>query len=388
MNVEMKVYNNQYYVQKRDKYDLPDTINNTPHTQIPVTYLPVTGDVVICYNSRVKITLSNPVGVGGEGTIYKVNKTLACKIYKLERLTIARMEKLRVMISKPISDPEICWPIDIVTNTKGEPVGFTMPIAKGHILTRVHSQTFLQQKFPKWRKRDLAELTLTIASKIKYLHARNVIIGDINTRNIMFYSPSEVYFVDTDSYQIEGFPCPVGTNEYTCADILSYGLEFPKFLRTFGHENFAVAMLIFIILMNGRHPYSYKGGADTVSNIKNSTFPYPYMQDTKFADLIPVGNWRFLWGNFPESVKGAFYSTFSTYGNHNKEKSRMGIDNWVAILTRYLDLLQNCRKNDVINQIFPGLPPISKKDIQRRKSKVVMLSTKSDNTLEKYNRRR
>ena len=49
-----------------------------------------------------------------------------------------------------------------------------------------------------------------------YLHERNIIMGDINALNILVVSPTEVYFVDTDSYQIEEFPCPVWNLKTPC----------------------------------------------------------------------------------------------------------------------------------------------------------------------------
>lgn len=82
-------------------------------------------------------------------------------------------------------------------------------------------------------------LCITILKKLKYLHDRNVILGDINPNNILVVSPTEVYFVDTDSYQIEGFPCPVGTINFTAPEIQRK--DFSTFLRTIGNERFAVA---------------------------------------------------------------------------------------------------------------------------------------------------
>lgn len=388
MSFEYKLNTKKFQVSESEKYLMPTEISDSPNTLIPIPLVQKEGDTVYCYNTRIGLVLGSVIGRGGEGTIYRINKSLACKIYKNEKLTVAKVEKLRLMISKPISDPEICWPIDLVMNKQGAIIGYTMPAAKGYILSKVHNRAFIQEAFPKWKKRDLVELAYTIASKINHMHERNIIIGDINTRNIMFNSSTEVYFVDTDSYQIEGFPCPVGTNEFTCREILNSGSRFPDFLRNWGHENFSIAMLFFVILMNGRHPYSYIGGEDTVSNIKKSFFPYPYETDTQFANLIPAGNWKLLWQYMPEYVKGAFYSTFSFRGNHNENKTRMGSESWVIILYQYLDTLERGRKTSFSNELFPGLPPIPKTVIKKAKSKVTMKMSVYDNSLDKYNIRK
>lgn len=388
MGFEYKLSTKQYQVLDCEKFLMPSEISDCPNTLIPIPLVQSVGDTVYCYNTRIGLVLGPVIGSGGEGTIYRINKSLACKIYKNEKLTVAKVEKLRLMISKPIRDPEICWPIDLVMNKQGAIIGYTMPSAKGFILSRVHNRTFMQENFPKWKKRDLVELAYTIASKINHMHERNIIIGDINTRNIMFNSSTEVYFVDTDSYQIGSFPCPVGTNEFTCKEILCSGSRFPDFLRDWGNENFSVAMLIFVLLMNGRHPYSYRGGEDTVSNIKKGLFPYPYETDKQFEDLIPSGNWKTLWQNFPQYLKGAFYSTFSFRGNHNENGNRMGSESWVIVLYQYLDSLTRGRKTSLANELFPGLLPIPKIAIKKAKSKVVMKASSYDNSLDKYNIRK
>ena len=86
-------------------------------------------------------------------------------------------------------------------------VGYMMPKAKGKELQKsIFIKPLFLKNFPNWKKRDTVELCITILEKIKYLHDRNIVMGDINPANILVVSPKEVYFVDTDSYQVEDFP--------------------------------------------------------------------------------------------------------------------------------------------------------------------------------------
>lgn len=125
--------------------------------------------------------------------------------------------------------------------------------AHGRELQRcVFQPQLLKRYFPNWTKQDTVTLCITILKKLKYLHDRNVILGDINPNNILVVSPTEVYFVDTDSYQIEGFPCPVGTINFTAPEIQRK--DFSTFLRTIGNERFAVATLLFMIMLPGKPP--------------------------------------------------------------------------------------------------------------------------------------
>lgn len=93
----------------------------------------------------------------------------------------------------------------------------------------------LSKYFPQWNKIDTVQLCVTILQKLKYLHDRNVILGDINPYNILVVSPTEVYFVDTDSYQVEGFICPVGMPIFTAPELHKKNSQYG--LRTLGNEN-------------------------------------------------------------------------------------------------------------------------------------------------------
>ena len=99
----------------------------------------------------------------------------------------------------------------------------------------------------------------------------NIIIGDINPLNILVKSPTEVYFVDTDSYQVENYPCPVGTIEFTPPEL--QGKNYETFLRSFENEYFAIATLVFMILLPGKSPYTQQGGGDPAANIRAMEFP-------------------------------------------------------------------------------------------------------------------
>lgn len=331
-------------------------------------------------------TLGEEIGKGGEGSIYRIDKGLVCKIYKPEKLQKSRIAKLQLMLEKKIDLDGICWPIDIVKSSVGLPVGYIMKEAKGYTLAKFQNQYFMNENFPKWKKADIAELVLTICEKIKYLHDRNVIIGDINTRNIMVVDANKIYFVDTDSYQIEGFPCPVGTNEFVGKEIA--GKTFSKFLRTKGNENFSIAVLLFLVLINGKHPYSYIGGSDSVTNIIDMKFPYPYRYDNELEKLIPAGPWKMIWESFPEYLKEAFYNVFSQKGKNNREDSRLRVDDWIEVLENYVDDLNGKLKKSSSNELFLGLKKVDKALAKMKVTPVKMARYETYDLNSKYNRKK
>jgi len=272
-----------------------------------------------------KLKLKKLIAKGGEAAVYKTKSNLACKIYFPHRLTEFRIEKLNLLVKKQVQIEGVCWPIDTVENRAGQTVGCVMKLAKGDPLqTILLTREDIEKKFPNWNRKHLVELCITILEKIQKLHNQGILIGDINPLNILVKSESCVYFVDTDSYQVEGYPCPVGTVVFTAPEI--QGKNFSSFLRTMEHEKYAVGTLIFMILMLGKKPYSHQGSSDPAKDIKKAVFSYPLgsMSNRK----TPYGPWKYIWSHMPYKVKKAFYDTFAN-------GIRTDVDEWLKLMKSY-----------------------------------------------------
>lgn len=332
----------QYEIEDIKKFQLFDLPIQQKDVSIAASFLPVIQDTVLS-DKYGKLTLTNEIGSGGEGKIYLTHNGLVCKIYLKEKATSLKLNKLKLMLNNPIIYDGICWPKDLIYNSKNEFVGYLMEKALGKPMqTSMFVKPVLQKNFPNWTRKDLVLLSINILEKIHYLHQRNVIIGDINPLNILIDNEKNIinaYFVDTDSYQIENYPCPVGTVNYTLPEI--QGKDYKTFLRTFEHEYFAVATLLFMILLPGKPPYSQQGGSDPAHNIKSMNFPYPFGErSTKTA---PYGPWRFIWSNLPYNIKEAFYDVFT----NNKRKA---INEWLNLMDGFIYSLENKYVSD---ELFP-----------------------------------
>lgn len=307
-------------------------------------------------NKRVQIQLTVKLAEGGEGSVFQTDVVgYVAKIYKRDKLTSDRLEKLRAMIARPIRYKGICFPEAILYNSANEFVGYLMPEAKGVELSRsVFVPQLLLTKFPRWTRKDTLQLCLTILDKIQYLNNRRVILGDINAANILVVSPTEVYFVDCDSYQIEGYPCPVGTAHFTPPEVS--GKDFKTFLRTQEMENFAIATLLFMIMLPGKAPYSAVGGSTPVENIRAGAFAYEGGDDT-----LPPGRWGFIWNHTTFKVRRAFYETFKRGEPHFAPAKRYSAGEWSEMFSAYLKSASKMLSNDAMAMdIFPT----------RRKTKV------------------
>lgn len=351
--------------QRKDKIiqhrPTPFYLSKSPSTEptiaLNVKKIPVVGDMVHNVNG-LKLMLTKEITSGGEGTIYETNvQTVVCKIYKQSCLTNIRRKKIELMLSRPINYEGLCWPLDISFNMDGEFVGYVMPKAAGKpIQSTMFVKPVLNKNFPNWQRINLIDICIQFLRQVEFLHQMNIIIGDINPLNLLLSSSgSKIWLVDTDSFQIEEYPCPVGTVNFTAPEI--QGVDCGKFMRTKQHEAFSVATMIFMLLLPGKPPYSQQGGGSPGENIKNMEFPYRHGADTSSKNA-PQGPWFLIWNNLPFYIREGFSKTF-------REGNRLTVDQWIKILLRYeKDIKQSHYSNDIFPEkimIRNGIPTICTK---------------------------
>ncbi len=303
--------------------------------RLPVTVAVKSGDILHLQNQK-SVKLGAILGEGGEGAVFKTNTPYVAKVYKPEKTTSHRLAKLQALLRMELACPGICLPKALLYNSKKEFVGYLMENAQGEKLRNIFIKPLLQKKFPHWKKRDLVELSINILQRIGYLHSKGIILGDINPDNILVKTPKEVYFVDCDSYQVDGYPCAVGTIPFTAPELQKKG-AYGSYLRTIGNENFAVAALIFMLMVTGQQPYNQKEGQSAQENILKMDFSYPFGATSN--KKTPNGPWRFMWSHLPRSIKEAFFETFNKGGKYSTENTRLGVFGWFKKLNCYLDLL-------------------------------------------------
>lgn len=329
---------------------------------LSVTSIPVANEQAYFYTNTWQLfRLGEEIASGGEGIIYQAGEKYVAKIYRKENITRLKYEKIKKMLEFGLQCPGICFPVAAIYNLEKQFVGYLMPAAHGKELQRsLFIKPIFLKSFPNWKRRDTVELCITILEKIKYLHERNILIGDINPANVLVASTKEVYFVDTDSYQIETLPCPVGTINFTAPEI--QGKRYSEFLRTVGNENFAVATLLFMIMLPGKAPYAQQGGGDPIENIKGMNFSYPL--GDQGSKQTPDGPWRFIWSHLTYDIKKAFYNTFRDGGEYSTEQTRLDVDAWLNLFRYYLRLLDEGKlweQDPMSEELFPTRHKLSPK---------------------------
>ncbi len=302
--------------------------------------IPQEGEIVFV-QGKTPMKLKRLIKKGGEGTVYETDHAgKVCKIYHPEKLNTSRIAKLKHMLSNPIKHVNVVWPEALVTNDNNEPVGYSMERIDGYPIRSLYipPQAFAD-KFNGWDRKHLVSLIETILKTIVFLHQQNIVIGDINEGNIFFTNPHNVYLIDTDSFQIENHPCYTNVPHYTAPELLRR--KNMNILRTFGHDSYAIAVLVFRILFLGKAPYAKRNQNlnDTIEDrIMNMDFPYDLGTNITHKQAA-VGYWPYVWSHLPFRMKEVFVETFQKGGSFSLEKNRLTSKQWLNEIQKYKFLL-------------------------------------------------
>jgi serine/threonine protein kinase len=324
--------------------------------------LPTEGDQV-SWESATKsgtLQLGTLVGDGGEGSVYDGGRDGVVKVFDKDHITRHRKDKIELLVSSGINAKGLCVPSALVRNDSGEFVGYVMPRASGREFQRtIFNKRKFQREFPTWKKADLVDICISFLEKVQLLHSMNIILGDINPKNLMIDEKKNVYIIDADSWQLEGYPCPVGTPMFTSPRML--GTTYSDDLRTMEDELFAVATMLFMIVMTGQFPYVRTGtDGDMVQLIREGNFAFQY--ENRNNKDQPDGDWKFMWSHIHKPVKDLFWHTFHKEGS--RYTNRPTATEWLAAFKDYKSYLGNKRTNfdPMSNDVYPIRPKAFKPD--------------------------
>ena len=210
---------------------------------------------VLVGKRRVRLDDKDLLGVGGEGRVFRSGDQ-AFKIFFT--MTDAREKKLAAF---PRGLPtRVIGPLDVCTDAKGNAVGYAMRALDGAVdIHRAGPR--------KWRETsgmgatDVLAVFGELASTVAELHARGVVVGDLNDGNVVLTAPTphdpwQPWFIDADSMQFAGFPCTVAHERFL--DPRLYGVDLEQTGALSRESDFyALAVMLFTSLLFV-HPY---GGA-------------------------------------------------------------------------------------------------------------------------------
>ncbi len=337
-----------------------------------IGYLMRTNDRVLCYTERQDLVVvgtdeDSRVGdPGGQGEVfslcpdtelYKKDKFVA-KIYH-NPPSDQQIEKLELLLKKrkegKLSIKGVCFPIHILYKGHGKKkrcVGYLMERFYGDTLLKTVFQPHRIEEMLQWTRADICAFAETLLRRFIDLHKAdaNLLVGDINPKNVLVsYEPNQLAIIDTDSFQIDQFACPVYTKGFLPFRLQEV-TDFSTVMRTREDEYYSIAVLLFEIFLIGKHPYarSDEGIFEEYIRDRNFVFPLGYGDNT----LTPKGVYQLIWFNMPYEMRRAFYDTFH-------EGKLLTPAEWLPIIERYKrGLLLNRYPNDVFaNDVKPLMSP-------------------------------
>jgi serine/threonine protein kinase len=223
--------------------------------------------------------VSDPLGKGGEGNVYQVEKgqglrsSFVAKIYRAEKRTQEQEKKINFLIAHPPvcesnGHTYLIWPKEAVYEN-GEFAGFLMAKASGIELEKLCLPVLDKNLGPEWQRfrhdsKDALKLRLSICRNLSNAvaavqHKLCYVLVDMKPVNIFVDARAMVSMIDLDSVQVSErghllYSNNVFTAEYTPAEISGNELIKKQSL-----DNFTLGVIIYRLL-TGIHPFtgSYK----------------------------------------------------------------------------------------------------------------------------------
>lgn len=251
------------------------------------------GQTVVGTRSRSRLTLSKLIGRGGEGDVFAVAERpgYLAKIYRksVDAQLAAKLEHLasrKVAALKAVS----AWPDEPIAHPRGGIVGFLMPaVTDAKPLHELMTPKLRRTEFPAASFNLVVEVSLSIARAVEAFHAEDLVVGDINGRNILVRQSGSVCFIDIDSIQIgdgQQFPCTVGMPEYTPPEL--QGVSLVDHRRNKDSDLFGLPVLIHQLLAMGRHPFDGTRMARGKA-IKHHVSAFAWAAPFRTRPLAPLG---------------------------------------------------------------------------------------------------
>ena len=320
---------------------------------------------LISDKKQIKFKTKKKIGKGAAGEIYKIEDAPyeVFKLYNDDILTKKSQEykdKISLMIEnppdlKPVIHnnkkyPITAWPQEIVVNeTNKEFKGFIMP--EINLKASVTLQSFLVNSLRTKKGLDQTlnfriGIARNLTSLVYEIHQLNYFIIDLKPMNLQVYKKlGYVILLDCDgiSINIDGksFPAGMVTTEYTPKpNIGKKAHEFDND-ESLNQDCFALSTIIFQLLNNGIHPFSFKPNASSqetfslIENIKNERYVYSE-ESFDWGEPSP----RSIHFSFPDTILNMFTSAFR---DHNPPTAL----EWYNELCKYTsDEIFRCENDD------------------------------------------
>jgi len=311
------------------------------------------------------IVLGKKLGQGGEASVYLISgePNSVLKVYIPEKRSYYE-PRLVEMIAHPPEDQtrklnpphiSITWAEKMVFENK-KFIGFTMPIIKkAPDIFNVYSPLLRHKDYPKFNWGLLHHTALNLAIAVNAYHAAGYVIGDLNAKNVKVHENAMVTMIDTDSVQVRTasgkiLRCPVGVPEFTSPELQGIALDTVD--RDIYHDAFALGVMIFLLLMEGYHPFSGAPSNPAIS-VNKPAFQYcmengifPFKPNNRFVPPKTAPKYNIL---HPD-IQALFNRCFGDISLKARVNRPLPVE-WFTTLEKVENELKPCNHHHVY---YPG----------------------------------
>lgn len=296
--------------------------------------------------------IGSELGHGGEGSVFEVqgHPNIVAKLYH-NALDLTKQQKISAMVACKSDQISrfATWPISTVkTSNNGNIIGLLMPKLSGKEIHKLYGPKTRLLEFPNATFSFLIHTAANLARAFAAVHESGHVIGDVNHGNFYVTDKATVMLVDCDSFQITTsnaqYRCEVGVPMYQPPELQDI-TSFRDIIRTSNHDNFGLAVFIFLLLFMGRHPYSGRflgpGDVPIEKAIKEFRFAYSSAAATKMMQPPPA---TLNLNSMPPALADMFESAFSLEGI--KEGRRPTAKEWIQALEAFSNQTKKCPRNE------------------------------------------
>jgi len=231
-----------------------------------------------------------PLAEGGEGWIYDYNNQII-KVYKSTVNIKEKEKKIKQLMTKNLP-AQVITPIDVLTDNKNKFIGYVMNKIDGEEFKRLSNKKYITSN--NITVQNISIMLVKIKDTLDILHSQNIRIGDLNDSNILFDQNYKVYFIDVDSWAIDGIPCDVIMD--TFRDNLLVGNNF-----TPQTDYYAFAVLIFKSLTR-LHPFGGTTNPD-MNIVDRMKKQISVIENSKIVIPKNIDQWDFMSPKLIEDLK-------------------------------------------------------------------------------------
>ncbi len=296
------------------------------------------------------LRLGDKLGEGGEGAVFRLagRQGLAVKLYAAP-LTAERARKIQVLASLAAPDLEhfTAWPAGLVRDTRGQARGLLLPVVEqAKDIHNLYGPSSRKRHFPDADWRFLVHVAANLSRAFGAVHAKGLVIGDVNQGSVLVAGDGTVRLIDVDSFQVPvpGAPpllCTVAVPFYLPPEL--YRVPLSTVVRTPHHDAFGLAVLLFQLLLQGRHPYAgvYSGPGDMPIEKAIPEHRFAYGSGGSARQITPPPNTvglEILPGYVAQKFEFAFSADAPKLGRPTAAQ-------WVGVLEQLASELVKCRRN-------------------------------------------